>query len=165
MKTVNLIEHLRDLLRSAEHAGEENIIEFPLNLNLKLYSETGELKEERDYHNVICTAGKNLVLAASAGKLPAVFSYIGIGTGTTAAAAADTALQTEVGTRVNGTVSNPTASQLQIQGTFAAGNGTATISEAGLLDAAIAGDLLAHQVFVGVAKAAGDSLTVTWTLS
>jgi hypothetical protein len=49
--------------------------------------------------------------------------------------------------------------------TFAAGSGTGTLVEAGILNANTSGTLMARLTYGAVTKAAGDSLTVTWTLT
>ena len=101
------------------------------------------------------------------------FDYIAIGTGTIAAAATDTALQTEVkrkagtGTRITKTVSNDTA---QLVATFSSGDGlsgTNAITEYGMLNAAAGGDLLLHEVDATAKNCnwgAGDTLEVTVTV-
>ena len=97
------------------------------------------------------------------------FVNLAIGTGTTAAAAADTALQTEITTgggargaatasQVTTTVTNDTT-QLVKTWTFTA---SFAVTEEGILDnATTGGNLLAHQVFSAINVASGDSLTVT----
>lgn len=97
---------------------------------------------------------------------------IGWGIGTTAAAVADTALQTEsapttsggrtVGTesRVTTTVTNDT---YQVVGTVTAGSSLA-ITEAGLFDAVSAGNLLIHAVFSAINVVSGDSIAFTFGL-
>jgi len=95
---------------------------------------------------------------------------IGWGIGTTAAAVADTALQTEsapttsggrtVGTetRATTTVTNDT---YQVAGTVTATSSLA-ITEAGLLDAVSAGNLLIHAIFSAVNVNSGDSIAFTF---
>lgn len=98
----------------------------------------------------------------------AAFTYIAIGTGTTAAAAGNTALQTEITTgggarasatvsRTTTTVTNDTARHVltfNFTSSFA-------VTEAGVLNAASTGTLLNRQVFTAVNVANGDSLQVT----
>ena len=48
---------------------------------------------------------------------------------------------------------------------WAAGDGTGAITEAGIFDAASAGDMLARTVFSVVNKGADDSMTITWTVT
>ena len=91
-------------------------------------------------------------------------SYMAIGTGTTAAAAGDTTLGTELdrnaltSTTVSSNVTTYVAS-------WAAGDGTGAITEAGIFNAASSGTMLARTVFDVVNKGANDSLTVTWSIN
>ncbi len=120
--------------------------------------------ERREIHNIICNVGIAKVAGLVAGTATGGFGYMATGTGTTAAAATDTALQTEVlrvattNSLVTTTVTNDTS---QFVGTF---NYTATyaITEAGIFDASSAGNLLAHQVFAAVNVVSGDSIQITW---
>lgn len=97
---------------------------------------------------------------------------IGWGIGTTAAAVADTALQTEsapttsggrtVGTESRTTVTN-TNDNYQVTGTVTAGS-TLAITEAGLFDAVSTGNMLIHAVFSAVNVVSGDSIAFTFGL-
>jgi len=89
---------------------------------------------------------------------------LALGTGVTAASASDTALQTELSTRVAGTLTSST-NVWQNQGTFGAGVDTGAITEAGIFSASSAGTMLARQTFSVINKAAGDSLQVTWQVT
>lgn len=142
----------------------DDVVKFSVNVRLDLKGPDGAIKDTRTIHNVICTAGKNLVLKASGGTLPAAFSYLAIGSGTAAATAADTALETELA-RGAATVSNPDSSTLQLVYDFAAGTGTGAVTEAGLFDATTAGHILSHLVFAVMNKGASDSLTITYTIT
>lgn len=120
-------------------------------------------------HNLITNvghAGSNGRMSNQGSYNP--FTYLAIGIGTTAAAATDTALQSEITTlggarslgtasQVTTTVANDTT-QLVHTWTF---TGSFAVTEEGILDAAAAGNLLAHQVFAAVNVVSGDSLTVT----
>jgi hypothetical protein len=130
----------------------------------------GSLSTSKVIGNLITNAG----FAGSAGRLmgsgsPAAFTYIAVGTGTTAAAATDTALQTETTTsglaRTSGTVSLVTTTQTndtaQVTNTFSV-TGTVAVTESGVLNASSAGTLLCHQVFSAINVASGDSLQITW---
>lgn len=92
-------------------------------------------------------------------------SYIGWGTGTTAADAADTGLETASSeARTNGTVSQQTTTvagdTFRVVGTVTSTQ-TQTISEAALFDASSAGNCYVHGVFTGIALANGDSIAFT----
>jgi hypothetical protein len=118
---------------------------------------------ERMTNNLITTAGKAALanIQIAAGTAP---SHIAIGTGSTAAAAGDTALQTEVyrsaatRSRITTTTTNDTA-QYSLDQSIGA---TYTISEAGLLNNSSGGDLYARQVFTGVIVYSGDIFRVVW---
>lgn len=143
--------------------GAESMI-LHQNLNLVLRDGDGKIKQEQTLHNLITTAGKNQLLNSTTGFSIKTFQYIAIGTGATAAAIGDTTLLTEVARSIS-TISNPTANTYQAQFTFAAGTGTGAITEAGLLDAASVGNLLAHQVFSVINKLAADTLQITWSIT
>lgn len=161
-QVANLLETLAEQVKDG--AGNE-VLRFKTNMRLELRGPDGALKDHRELHNLICTVGKEQILKASSAETLSQFAYCAIGTGTTAASAADTALQTEVARSTVITPTNPNADTLQFQTTFGAGVGTGAITESGLLDAASVGHLLCHQVFAAVNKAAGDSLTVTWSIT
>ena len=135
-------------------------------VNYKLFDSDGQLKEQRDIDNLVVTVGKNYLAAwlDAASQAGAFMQYVALGTGVTAASAGDTALQTELATRVAGTESSST-NVWQNVATFGAGVDTGAITEAGLFSAAAAGTMLARQVFSVINKAAGDSLQVTWQIT
>lgn len=135
-------------------------------INVKLYDENGVLKQEVDKRNVITTVGKTALATwlAQSTQSGYFFQYIGLGTGATAASASDTTLQTELATRVAGTISSST-NIWQNQATFGAGVNTGALTEAGLFSASSGGTMLARQVFGTVTKAAGDTIVFTWQIS
>lgn len=118
----------------------------------------------RDIDNLVVTAGKNLVASRLVGTTPAVMSHMAIGSGTTAAAAGNTALGSELG-RVSLTSGSASSAVVTYVATFAAGTGTGAVTEAGLLNASSGGTLLCRTVFSVVNKGANDSMTVTWTVT
>jgi hypothetical protein len=131
---------------------------------IQLFNPESELKDYRMGYNLVVNVGKDAVIDRLQGTgtySASIFQWQAIGTGTNAAAAGDTALQTEVGTRINGTLSQPTSTTDRLVSTFPAGNGTGAITETGRLDASTVGNLFARQVFSVVNKGALDSLQVT----
>lgn len=129
---------------------------------LQLRGAAGEIKWVQCGGNLVVNAGKDWVIdRIQSGSPPALMNYQAIGTGTTAAAAGDTALQTEVARQNDGTHSQPTSTTDRLVTTFAAGTGTGAITETGRLNAGSGGTLLARQVFSVVNKGASDSLQVT----
>jgi hypothetical protein len=131
---------------------------------------TGGWKPVLRTHNLITNVGHAAANARISGQGSyAAFVNLAIGIGVTAAAAGDTALQSEITTlgggrgaatasQVTTTVTNDT-SQLVKTWTF---TGTLAVTEEGILDqAATGGNLLAHQVFSAVNVVSGDSLQIT----
>ena len=135
-------------------------------ISLWLVGPNGELKESREIQNVIVTAGKAFLAQwlTAATQADYFMRYIALGTGTNAASASDTTLQTEIGTRVAGALTNST-NTWQNQATFGAGVSTGAITEAGIFSASSSGTMFARQVFAVVNKAAGDSLQITWSVT
>ena len=114
-------------------------------------------------NNLVVTAGKNWV-ADRMNNANTVMTHMALGTGTNAAAVGDTTLQTEIDR--NALTSTTVSTNTIAYGcTWAAGDGTGAITEAGLFDAASTGDMLARTVFSVVNKGASDSITITWTIT
>jgi hypothetical protein len=135
------------------------------NVRIVLTGPDGQVKQDETLHNLITTAGRNAIvsrLASSPGT--AVPTHMAIGTGSTAAAAGDTTLQTELDR--NALTSNTASTNvLTMVGDWAAGDGTGAITEAGVLSASSGGTLFARAVFSSIAKGAGDTLSITWTFT
>lgn len=120
--------------------------------------------------NIVTNAGKAGVASRINGAGgEAAFTYIATGTGATAAALTDTALQTELAvsglSRANSTASRVTTDvtndTARLQNTFTV-TGTAAVTESGVLNAASVGTLLARQTFSAINVVNGDSLQITW---
>lgn len=130
---------------------------------MELRDAQGGLKERKLIRNLIVTVGKQDIteqlLDSPAKAKP---SHMGIGTGTVAPAVGDTALGAEIGTRVAVTKSR-SSNVLTTSATFAAGNGTGAVTEAGIFNASTTGDLYSRITFSVINKGASDSLTLTWT--
>lgn len=106
----------------------------------------------------------DLVDGTSAVHLDATNAKIAWGTGAGTAAKGDTTLFTEASeARVAATVTQPAADTNQWVGTLTA-DGAKTITNAGLFDAATAGNLVIHGDFTGIALALNDQIEFTITL-
>lgn len=131
---------------------------------------TGVWSDSRLISNLVVSAGAAGVASRINGAgSEAAFTYIAVGIGTTAAAAGNTALESEIvdsglaraaatASRVTTDVTNDTAQDLY---TFSV-TGTKAVTESGVLNAGAAGTLLARQVFSAVNVVNGDSLQITW---
>jgi hypothetical protein len=113
--------------------------------------------------NLVVTAGKNWV-AQRMNNVNTVMTHMAVGTGTTSAAAAQTALVSE-NDRNALTSTTVTNNTIIYVATWAAGDATAALTEAGVFDASSGGDMLCRTVFTVVNKASADSMTITWTIT
>jgi hypothetical protein len=117
----------------------------------------------QETENLVVTAGKNWV-ADRMNNANTVMTHMAVGTGTTAAAAGNTTLVSE-SDRNTLTSTTVTDNAVAYVATWAAGDATAALTEAAILDAASGGDMLARTVFSVVNKGAADSMTITWTIT
>lgn len=138
-------------------------------LDLQIPFLTGRWTTQAVLGNLITTKGKELIVDQLGGTTTAPVTAVAIGTGTNAAAAGDTALQTEIttngGQRGAATVTNVTTTTTndteQWVKTFTF-TGSFAVTEEGLLDNNTSGgNLLARQVFSAINVASGDSLQIT----
>lgn len=117
--------------------------------------------------NLVLNGGIDLLcdsIGKSSGR-PAVLSYIAVGTGTTAAAATQTALVTE-SLRKAATYSHTAGtSKLTFTATFNAGEATGALTEAGICNASSGGTLFDRVVFAVLNKGADDVLTTTFEIT
>ncbi len=156
MKRDEIIEMLQALLDRVR--GCREVLTLETNVRLELRGPDGELKDVREVHNLVCTVGKQKLLSASAPNYLKDFKYLALGTGTNAASAADTTLQTEIARSGAIVATNPDANTLQLQATFGAGVGTGALTELALFDAGVVGNILNRQVFAVVTKGALDTI-------
>jgi len=132
-------------------------------VHVTLTNERGEVIEQRAT-NLVVTTGKNFTASRMVGTTSGVMSHMAIGAGTTAAAASDTALGSELG-RVALTASTSTNNVVTYTATFGVGVGTGAVTEAGILNASSAGTMLCRVVFDVVNKGANDTMAITWTVT
>jgi len=125
-------------------------------------------------YRVITSAGVNYIAADIAGGASDsnLFKYHGLGTGTNAEAAGDTALQTECTTTLNPDSTRATGSQSSSTNTYTTVgtntfDGAAAVTEHGILTQAATGGgtLLDRSVFSAINVASGDSIQTTYVLT
>lgn len=151
----------------SEHAAQ---IQLRANVLMEVRdAETGELVEAKRTKNLFVTAGRNVLRDLLRGTLASVSAgtagYFAVGTGTTAVAASDTAMETEVA-RAAVTSTNVTDGSIVIKYFLPSGtaNGS-SLTEAGLLTASSGGTLLARTVHDAIAKTSSITITYSWTIS
>ena len=143
-----------------------------LNGNVKIYlkDKNGKLKDFREVKNTVVVLGDAYVADQLSDRGVTRMGWMAIGSGTTAVTTTDTALVTEVdrnaltgsyGIQGSGSDDN----DVVFTGDWAAGDGTGTITEAGIFNASSDGTMLARTVFSAVTKAAADTLQIVWTIT
>lgn len=118
----------------------------------------------KEVPNLVVTTGKNYVASRMKDATATAMSHMAVGTGSTAAAAADTALGSE-SARVALTSTTVSTNTVTYVATYPAGTATASLTEAGILNAASSGTMLCRTVFAVVSKSASDVMTVTWSIT
>jgi hypothetical protein len=118
----------------------------------------------QEINNLVVTTGKGYVASRMKDATATAMSHMAVGTGSTAAAAGDTALGSE-SARVALTSTTVSGADVVYVATFGAGTGTAALTEAAVLNASSSGTMLCRTVFPVVNKGASDSMTITWTVT
>ena len=131
---------------------------------LVLRDKNGNIKEEREIKNLIVTSGLGFIASRMKNTID-IMSHMALGSGTTAAAAAQTALVTQLGSREALDSTTVSAATVTYIASFEAGDGTGAVTEAGIFNAASSGTMLCRTVFGVVNKEADDTMSVTWTIT
>jgi hypothetical protein len=132
---------------------------------LTLTGPDGKVKERREIFNAIVQTGKNHIASRLVGVDQAPMGFMALGSGGAATAIGDLGLDAELG-RVALTSYAAAVNVVSAVATFPPGTATGTLAEAGLFNLLSGGGvMLARTTFSGVVKAAGDTLTVNWTVT
>lgn len=137
-------------------------------LTLCLRGPDGKIKDRETFKNLVVATGRQHIADQLAGQAQAAMSHMAIGTGTTAQAIGDTSLETELNRKAFTSKSQGAgadANKVIYVCDWPAGEGTGIISEAGIFNAASSGTMLCRTTFGAKDKGAGDSLTLTWTIT
>ena len=122
----------------------------------------GEVVQE--IPNLVVTTGKNYVASRMKDATATAMSHMAIGTGSTAAAAGDTALGSEAA-RVALTSTTVSTNTISYVSTFPAGTGTGALTEACVINASSSGTMLCRTVFATVNKNSSDVMSITWLIT
>ena len=133
-------------------------------LTVEIKDKDGKVKDTRQLTNLVVSDGLDFIASRMKDATATAMSHMAIGSGSTAAAAGNTALGSELG-RVSLTSTNVSAAVVTYVATFAAGTGTGAVTEAALLNASSGGTMLCRTVFSVVNKGSADSMTITWTVT
>ena len=133
-------------------------------LTIEVKDKDGNLKQKQEVKNLVVDTGLDYIASRMKDATATAMSHMAIGTGSTAAAAGNTALGSEAARQALASTT-VTSNAVAYVASFAAGTGTGAITEAGILNAASGGTLLCRTVFSVVNKGASDSMTITWTVT
>lgn len=117
--------------------------------------------------NIIVNVGFDFIADAigKSASRPSVMGFIALGTGTTAAAASQSALVSELDRNAATYAHTVGTKAFSFTADFPSGDGTGAITEAGVFNAASGGIMLDRVVFPVVNKGADDSLTAVFTFT
>jgi len=142
---------------------KEEYLSIESNCFISLFDQYGNLKDYREVHNSVTTAGKQgvadqILASPSLTKM----GWMAIGTSSPAA----TLLGAEVA-RVAFTSKTRSGAVITVVGDYPAGTGTGAITEAGTFDVVTANtvNMWMSASFSVVTKGASDTLSITWTLT
>lgn len=160
MKKIVDLEKEKDVVNKKSGTAKE--ISLKDNVRIVVRGPDGKIKHE-SVHNTVTTAGKNGAAdqILESPTLPKA-NWMAIGTGSPAA----TLLGAEIDRNVL-TTKTRSGAIITMVGDWAAGDGTGTITEAGLFDVVTANtvNMWASASFGAITKGALDTLKITWTLT
>ena len=144
-----------------------------INDNLKLRGDVaivvkdkdGKVKDSREIHNLVVSAGLEYICSRMAGTSASVMSHMAVGSGTTAASAGQTDLVSILGAREALDSTSASSNTITYTSSFEAGEGTGAVTEAGIFNALSSGTMLCRTVFAVVNKDADDTMSITWTIT
>jgi hypothetical protein len=137
-------------------------------LSIVLKDKNGAVKTQREVDNLVVNSGLAYIISRMVGTAKTVMTHMAVGSNSTAAAAGDTALGSQLGSRKaldSTTISGSNNEKVIYVTTFATGEGTGAITEAGVFNASVSGDMLCRTVFSVINKAADDTMVITWTIT
>ena len=133
--------------------------------HIELRGPDGEIKEVRDIANTITELMDAQVADQMADQTDAAIGYMAVGTGT-GQTSASTSLATSLDRNALDSTTQGAAgadNDVVYVGTWAAGDGTGAITEAGIFQANNNTTMMFYANFDVINKGAADSLVITWT--
>lgn len=143
----------------------EDLLKLRGDVLIVVKDKDGKVKEERKHKNLIVSAGLNFICSRMKDTTDGAMSHMGLGSGSTAAAAGDTDLGSLLGSREELDSTTVSSNTIEYVASFEAGDGSGAVTEAGIFNAATGGTMLCRVVFSEINKAADDTMTVTWTIT
>ena len=127
-------------------------------LDIVILDANGNTKEKIHINNLVVQTGRDFIadrIISSSNFDP--MTHMAVGEDTTAAALSDTALLDELYRQAFDSATFIT--------TYAPGDATGAITEAGIFNATTGGTMLCRTQFAVVNKAAADTMIITWTVT
>ena len=134
-------------------------------LSIVLKDKDGNIKDTREVDNLVVNTGLDYIASRMKDATATAMTHMGLGSGSTAAAAGDTDLGSLLGSREALDSTTVTSNAIEYVASFEAGDATGAVTEAGIFNAASGGTMLCRTVFSVVNKQANDSMTVTWAIT
>jgi len=174
-----------DLYGHGIPAKTEDVIGLRGCYDIHLMDTRGNILEKRHIDNVVVSAGRSLILSIIAGSTLNLtgsgFSWIEIGTSTTAPTTTDTVLNGTFQTSGGGTgrlnvsggsfatagLTSASPPSWQAQVTFATNQGNTTLGECGIFNVSgyNVATLLSHVTFATISKTTSNTLAISYTIS
>lgn len=129
---------------------------------LKFYKNGVLVREEK---NLVVDTGLNVIANRLIGVSKNPITHMAIGTGTTAANAADISLEIPKAARIPASSITAVNGVVTVIATFTGATHAGSITEAGLFNALTLGELVSRVVFAPYVLGSSDALTITWTLT
>lgn len=146
----------------------QDVLHITGHVLVELFDQQGDLIAEREVSNLVVTRGKQHIAdQLSSAPNDAAMGWMAVGTGSTAPAAGDTLLGTEIDRNAL-TSRTDSGAVVTYVGDWAAGDATnAAIAEAGIFGVVTANTvpMLARATFTAINKGASDTLKITWTVT
>lgn len=124
----------------------------------------GAIKDTRTIPNLIVDTGLGYI-ASRMVNATSVMTHMALGSGTILPAAGDSALGAQLGDRVALTSADAAGATVTYTAAFSAGVATGAVTEAGIFSAGTGGVMLCRTMFPVVNKEAGDTMSITWTIT
>ncbi|MHA1949174.1 MAG: hypothetical protein ACW99G_01700 [Candidatus Thorarchaeota archaeon] len=141
------------------------ILKAVLNLHGILRNSEGEIIDEQKVSNQVQTYMKTHVADMLSDQGENNMGWMSIGTGSGQGVGDSSLASQSTRQALDGSTPSHSGAVVTYHRTFAAGEGTGTMTEAGVHESAAAGNMGLYTDSINFAKGAGDSLELTWTLT
>ena len=143
----------------------EDKIKLRGDVEIVVKDKDGNVKEKREEKNLVVTTGLAYIASRMKDATATAMTHMAVGSGTTAAAAGNTDIESILGSREALDSTTASGAVITYVASFEAGEGTGAITEEIIANASSSGTCLCRVVFSAVNKAADDTMTITWAIT